>query len=93
MCLYKQDSEYALGPKYIFIGKIIIVFNYFCKKNSILIFERVLNMCRVLKMSEFSLFVDFLKYDRVLNMDRDVQLWKGFEYSRISNMPGFRIRL
>ena len=35
------------------------------------IFERLLNMCRVLNIPEFWLFVNFRKYDRVLNMRRD----------------------
>ena len=42
----------------------------------------VLNMCRVLNMLEFLIFVNFCKYDRVQNMRRDA-IMEGFsEYSR-----------
>ena len=72
-------------------------------KNSIQIFERVLNMCLVLNMSEFWVFVNFRKYDRVLKMRQDT-IMEGFgifqdsEYARflsiqvlhkILNMPEY----
>ena len=38
-------------------------------------------MCQIFNMSEFWIFVDFLKYDRVPNMHGDGrELWKGFEF-------------
>ena len=49
-------------------------------------------MCRVLNMSEFWIFVNFLKYDRVLNMSRDA-IMEGFwifqdsEYTRFLSIP------
>ena len=43
-------------------------------------------MCRVLNMSEFWIFVNFRKYDKVLNMCRDI-IKEGREY-QYSGFPG-----
>ena len=48
-------------------------------------------MCRVLNISDFCIFVNFRKYDRVLNMRRDAII-EGFwifpdsEYARFMRM-------
>ena len=41
-------------------------------------------MCRVLNTSEFSIAVNFRKYDMVLYMHRDAN-------GRVLNIPGFRV--
>ena len=51
-------------------------------------------MCQVLDLSEFLIFVNFRKYDRVLNMRRDAimeEFWifQDYEYTRF--LPGLRI--
>ena len=51
-------------------------------------------MCQVLDLSEFLIFVNFRKYDRVLNMRRDAiieEFWifQDYEYTRL--LPGLRI--
>ena len=62
-----------------------------------------MNICRIMNMSELRIFVNFRKYDRVLNMCWDVAMkgfWKfqDFEYvmflhmqvlHKILNMPGY----
>ena len=66
MCLYKQDSEYALGPKY---AKILNMTGFsICEA-----FHSVLNMpeyalicskyARVLKMQEFHRVLNMPQYD------------------------------
>ena len=69
-------------------GKIIMFLTIFAK-NTMLNFERVLNICSVLKMSEFWIFVIFRKYE--FWMCVGVHLWKGYEYCRIPLMPGLYI--
>ena len=81
----------------------IIVSNYFCKNTSSWIFERFLNMCRILNMSGFWIFQDH-QYARVLNFqdyigftyihiyDRGLSMYAlGCNYRRVMNIPGFRI--
>ena len=51
----------------------------------------VLNMCQILNMSEFSIFVDFCKYGRVLNMRQDAIMeefciFQESEYARFLHM-------
>ena len=60
-------------------------------KNSILNLWSALNMCLVLNMSEFWIFVNLRKYDRVMNMSRDVimeEFWifQDSEYARFLHM-------
>ena len=47
-------------------------------------------MCWVLNMSEVSMFVNFRKYDRVLNMCRNanerVLIFQDFQYARFLHM-------
>ena len=86
------------GPTMEYFGKKILVFNYFSKKfhvqsfpcqfHSILCSERVLNMCRVLNMSEFWIFTNFRKYYRVLNMrwDAIMEGFWDFKYARFLHM-------
>ena len=67
------------------ITKVIIT------KNSILNLWRVLNMCLVLNISELWIFVNFRKYDRVMNISRDVimeEFWifQDSEYARFLHM-------
>ena len=63
-------------------------FKLFLQKTPSSIFERVLNMCLVL--SEFWIFINFCKYDRVLNMHQDAimeTLWvniSGFQECQVS---------
>ena len=59
----KGISEPGQRSKMERFRKIIIVFNYFCKKSYI--FESVLDVCRVLTMAEFW---NFRIYERVLNI-------------------------
>ena len=42
-------------------------------------------MCQVLDMSEFLIFVNFRKYDRVLKRET------GCNYGKVLNIPGLRI--
>ena len=86
-----QVVEYLLRDRRIFrtlsewFGKMIIVFNYFRKKLHL----ELLIDCRALNMSELWIFVNFLKYDRVLNMRLDA-IMKGlwiFLIYRISAYP------
>ena len=49
-------------------------------------------MCRVLNISEFWVFLNFRKYDRVLNMHQDAimeEFWifQYSEYARLLHMP------
>ena len=72
--------------------KIIIVLTIFTKTPS-WIFERVLNMCRVLNMSEFWTVVNCCKYDRVLNICQDAitTFHRVLNKPLVPNMPGLRI--
>ena len=46
--------------------------------------KRVLNMCRVLNISEFWIFVSFGKYD-------SSEYVSGWDFGRVLNIPGFRV--
>ena len=51
MCLNKQDSEYASGPKY---GKILDMAGFsICSEYARICLDRVLNICWVLNMPGF----------------------------------------
>ena len=80
-------SELGQRSKMERFGKIITVFTFFCKK---LHFKslRGFCMCRVLNMSDFWIFVNFRKYDRVLNICRDI-IMDGFRISQDSEYVGF----
>ena len=66
-------------------GKIIIVFNYFCKKTHLKSLRG--SWIWVLNISDIWIFVNFRRYDRVLNMRCDSVIegfWilQSFEYVR-----------
>ena len=95
--LYKSMSTYweifrtGQRSKMECFGKLILVFNCFCKKTPSEISERVLNMCRVLNMLDFWIFLNFRKYGRVLNMLREAimkEFWifQDSEYARFLHM-------
>ena len=74
------------------VGQIITVFNYFCEKLHHLKFlKSVLSMCRVLNTSEFWIFIILKKKKTEFWICGGMQLWKGFEYSRIPRMSGFSV--
>ena len=69
-------------------GKIIIAFNYFCKKLHLKSLRGFQVSVVFQIMSVFRIFLNFRKYDRVLNMCRDAmmeELWilKNSEYPSI----------
>ena len=68
-----MSTYWEIGVLFEYFGKIIISFNYFCK---ILHLKslRQLWMCRVLNTSEFWIFVNFNKCDRVLNIQQDATI-------------------
>ena len=65
-------------------GKLIIVFNYFCKKPH-------------LNLWEGSEYVSDFKYVRVLNIRKFSYIWQGSKYAsgcnygRVLSIPGFRV--
>ena len=83
-------------------GKISVFFNYFCKKLNLKSL-RVLNMCRVLNISKFRIFVILRQYDTVRKMLRDAimegfWIFQDFKYAKflrmealheVLNMPGY----
>ena len=71
-------------------GKIIIVFHYICKKTILNLWEGS-EYVLGLNMSEYLIFVNFSKYDRVLDMHRDaimeeLSIIQDFQYASFLNM-------
>ena len=64
MCLNKQDSEYASGPKY---GKILDMAGFsICSEYARICLDRVLSICWVLNIPD--LYIQDSEYGRVQKM-------------------------